>query len=82
MPAEVGDLIAESMQESCNQAVQPIQIMTNLNPLLGKASGGSRTICKTPMLYRMTLRARTEVADWDHLILESLTNQAKGNLHY
>jgi len=47
------------------KTVQPIQNMLNLHPLLGKPGGASRTICKTPMLYRHTLRGRDHVAQWE-----------------
>lgn len=39
--------------------------MLNLHPLLGKPGGGSRTICKTPMLYRHTVRGREQVGQWE-----------------
>ena len=45
-----------------------MQNLINLNSMLGKPGGGSRTICKTPMLYRLSLRARGDVADWEELM--------------
>lgn len=44
---------------------QPIQNLINLNAMLGKPSGGTGTVCKTPMLYRITLRSRNNVGQWE-----------------
>ncbi len=46
-------------------SVAPHQHLLNLNPLLGKPGGGSRTVCKTPVLYRMECRADEEVEVWE-----------------
>jgi hypothetical protein len=34
----------------------PHQLLISLNALLGKPGNGCRTVCKTPVLYRMILR--------------------------
>ena len=39
--------------------------MCSLNPLLGKPNGACRTVCKTPVVYRMALRADTRVRNWE-----------------
>ena len=55
-----------------------MQNMINLNSMLGKPGGGSRTICKTPMLYRLSLRARGDVADWEELMTGEHDTAGKG----
>ena len=61
------------MAYSCKEAVQPTQNVTNL-----QARGGSRTICKTPVLYRMSLRARHEVEDWESNMTGDFDTAGKG----
>jgi hypothetical protein len=56
--------IAASIENALNNVCIPHQQLVSLNPLLGKQVG-CRTICKTPMLYRMTLRADEEVTNWE-----------------
>ena len=58
--------------------MQPIQNMLNLHPLLGKPGGGSRKICKTPMLYRHTLRGREQVGQWEDNNTGSFNTAGKG----
>ena len=58
--------------------MQPLQNLINLNATLGKPSGGARTICKTPMLYRLSLRARVDVADWEELMTGDFDTAGKG----
>ena len=53
------------MEKPLQKTAQQIQNLINLNAVLGKPAAGTRTICKTPMLYRMTLRGRSEVAEWE-----------------
>ena len=65
LPREAKELIVVAIAYSLKKTVQPIQNLTNLQAMLGKPGGGSRTISKTPMLYRMSLRARNEVEDWE-----------------
>jgi len=42
------------------------QNLLNPNAVLAKPGGGTRTACKTPMLYRICLRARQEVTEWEN----------------
>ncbi len=54
LPDAALNLITLALNKSMSQLV-------SLNPLLGKPGGGIRTICKTPMIYRMALRTNTAV---------------------
>lgn len=77
-PTKVKERLATSIRYSTKKAVQPIQNMLNLHPLLGKPGGGSRTICKTPMLYRHTLRGREQVALWEEANTGPFDTSGKG----
>ena len=57
--------VADAMQFSVRCIAWPHQNLLSLNPCLGKPDGGIRTICKTPMTYRIACRARKEVAQWE-----------------
>lgn len=46
--------------------------------MLGKLGGGSRTISKTPMLYRITFRSRKEVEEWEDENTGSFDTVGKG----
>lgn len=61
LPKEGMELVASAIAYSFTKAVQPIQNLTNLQAMLGKPGGGSRTVSKTPMLYRMSLGGRNQV---------------------
>ncbi len=41
------------------------QWLLSLNALIGKPNKECRTVAKTPMLYRMALRADTAVRQWE-----------------
>ena len=56
LPKEAKALIASAIAYSFKKAVEPFQNLTNLQAMLGKPGGEARTISKTPMLYRMSLR--------------------------
>ena len=47
---------ANVIGKSLNAAVVPHQNLCSLNALLGKPNGTCRTVCETPVLYRMALR--------------------------
>jgi len=68
LPIEGKKLMAEGMEMPPKKLAQPIQNLINLQAILGKPTGGTRTVCKTPMLYRMTLRGRGEVAEWESIM--------------
>ena len=62
-----------------SKAANPHQSLVSLNPLLGKPNGGTRTICLTPMLYRMGCRAESqkkESGSWKIWSLMTWLNQA------
>ena len=58
--------------------MQPVQNLINLNAMLGKPQGGTRTICKTPMLYRIACRSRNEVAEWEEIDTGDFDTSGKG----
>jgi len=78
LPKEAKDAISYAINQTYQLTAQPIQNLINLNPILGKPSSGTRTICKTPMLYRISLRARKEVADWEHYMTADFDTSGKG----
>jgi len=65
IPAVGKVAIAGAMQQSLRTLAWPHQQLISLNPCLGKPSGGCRTICKTPMLYRMVCRSDDKVKKWE-----------------
>lgn len=77
-PTRVNERLATSIRYCTQKAVQHIQNMLNLHPLLGKPGGGSRTICKTPMLYRHTLRGRGLAGQWEDNNTGSFDTAGKG----
>ena len=78
LPGFLKELIAKAISYSFKKAVQPIQNLTNLQAMLGKPGGGSRTISKTPVLYRMSLRGRHEVEDWEEDYTGEFDTAGKG----
>ena len=61
----------------------PHQLLCNLNPVLGKPSEqghppGIRTICKTPMLYRIAARCDKTVVEWESKYTASYDTSGKG----
>lgn len=65
LPEEGKELMAYVMEKTFKELPQPIQNLINLNAMLGKPSGGTRPVCKTRMLYRITLRTRNNAAEWE-----------------
>jgi len=78
LPPEGKELMSDAMQKPLKKIAQPIQNLINLNAMLGKPSGGTRTVCKTPMLYRITLRSRNEVAHWEEEHMGEYDTAGKG----
>lgn len=72
--------LAHPIQYSFRKAFQHIQNMLNLHPLLGKPGWSSRAIRKTPMLYRLVLGCRSEVAEWESFMTGSFDTAGKGKL--
>jgi len=70
-PKEVANLpdvslagLTDALNVSKKLATVAHQNRFNLHPLLGKKIG-FRTVCKTPMLYRLDSRTDTTVMDWE-----------------
>ena len=78
LPSQAKSWIAKSIEMPLNRACVPHQDLVSLNPLLGKKVG-CRTICKTPMLYRMTIRADSEVPDWEDRNKQPYDKATKGS---
>ena len=57
--------VAHCIQSSLQAVSMPYQLLCPLNALLGKPNNKCRTVCKTPVLYRMTLRANQSVRAWE-----------------
>ena len=62
---ECAKVVSASLQSTLTLNSQPHQNLLNKHPLLGKASGGERTICITPTYCRALLRGNGEVFDWE-----------------
>ena len=59
--------IASSVEVSINTLAIAHQNLISLNALLGKPNKSCRTVCKTPVLYRMALRDDDSVRAWEIL---------------
>ena len=56
-----------------------LQLLMNLNPELAKASGGQRTITKTPKLYRLWAKSRAHIVKtWEGTIRSKYDTAVKG----
>jgi len=65
LPDIIKKQFARAIQSSLRAVAIPHQHLLSLNPLLGKPNKTCRTVCKTPVAYRMTLRANTSVREWE-----------------
>ena len=65
LPIECLNLLADALSHGFDRVAAPHQNLMSLNPCLGKPSGDCRTICKTPMLYRLFLRDNVSVREWE-----------------
>ena len=66
MPKCVLSMFLNVINLTYQNAANPHQSLISLNPLLGKPSGGTRTICLTPMLYRQTCRTQAfQIKHWE-----------------
>ena len=65
LPDSMKQSLVDVMNESLTRICVPHQNCLNLNPCLGKPSGDCRTICKSPMFYRMQMRMDTEIRKWE-----------------
>jgi hypothetical protein len=66
LPHECKAAISETVHVSLQEVTICHQWLISLNALLGKPSKECRTVTKTPMLYRMALRADDKVQCWEH----------------
>ena len=57
--------IADNIQQAFINLSWPHQQLVSLNMCLGKPNGGYRTICKSPMLYRMARRGLKGIRQWE-----------------
>ena len=57
--------VADSIQQAFINLSWPHQQLVSLNMCLGKPNGGFRTICKSPMLYRMAMRGLKGIRQWE-----------------
>ena len=62
-PAKIN--ISNACEFAINAVAMPHQLLISLNALLGKPGNGCRTVCKTPVLYRMILRVDESVRKWE-----------------
>ena len=53
--------IAKAVDSGVVATSLALQFLMNLNPRLAKASGGQRTITKTPKLYRLWAKSRAQI---------------------
>ena len=67
LPSLVLDPIPDANSSALNKCVVHHQQLLNLNTVLGKPKG-VRTVCKTPVNYRMWARADEHVMDWEKTI--------------
>ena len=58
---------------------QPHQHLIGLHSCLGKPSNDIRTICKTPMLYRMMCRIDRSIKNWEKLHAQSYDSANAGS---
>ena len=55
------DHLSSTVQRPLRAVSMPHQLLRPLNALLGKPNEKLRTVCKTPVLYRVTLRNNESV---------------------
>ena len=65
LPSVLSKKFSKILNKSVIDIASPHQLLLNLNACLGKPNGDSRTITKTPMLYRMVMRANDEIRQWE-----------------
>ena len=66
LPAVAHDQLASIFLQSVTDLTLPIQCLLNILNLLGKKSGGSRTVATMPSYYRILMKLLgTNIRDWD-----------------
>ena len=79
LPEELLLKIVSVLNFSCKTLAWPHQLLLNLNPCLGKKTGGHRTITKTPMLYRtFCLATKGVIKLWENSFTKSFDDSHKG----
>ena len=71
--------ISDALQLAHHTVVQPHQHLVNLNSCLGKPGNGIRTVCKTPMLYRVSCRLDQSIRDWESNTLQAYDSAKKSS---
>ena len=78
LPEKVAAPIAKSIDNVVVSQAWAHQYLLNLHSELGKASGGFRTIAKTPKLYRLWVRSRKKVVRaWSNILDKSYDTACK-----
>ena len=65
LPDEIKQCFVDSLNYTIDLISIPYQNLLNLHPCLGKPNGDCRTICKSPMLYRMFMRTDKKIREWE-----------------
>ena len=65
LPSEVIQKLCRVMFNSLEAVAIPHQNLLNLNASLGKPNKDTRTVVKTPMLYRLTVGADEDIRQWE-----------------
>ena len=65
--------LADADKLSFEMVAQPHQSLLSLNSVLGKLAGGGRTICKTPMLNRVSNLVTDSVSQWEANLAKDCT---------
>ena len=68
MPDVITTGLAEVDKLSYEMVAMPHQSLLSLSAVLGKPSGGIRTICKTGKLYIVSNSVSTKVGEWGNLL--------------
>ena len=80
MPEKALQLIVDAINKSKRLLAWPIQLCLNLNPCLGKVSGGYRTIAKTPMLHRLNnIINEPDIQTWESIDTSEHDSSKKGS---
>ena len=64
LPDHSKSSMADAMHAAKTRIAQPHQHLLDLNSCLGKPNKDIRTICKTPMMYRLRCRIDQTIKDW------------------
>ena len=71
--------VAEGIDRSFQRLAWPHQHVLSLSPLLGKPTGGTRAITKTPMLYRISLRGLGGAKEWESEFTQTYDKAKRGS---